>query len=310
MTTLPSTLFFLESPVDAFTLKSELFDHIHSQLHQFSNCIHIRSKADFLEQLPSAETVVCWSFKKEWYANAPLLNDIYTPAAGHDWIEPDPEQHVQVHHGKFHGELMRESLLSMMLFFNQRIDILQQAKQWNKRTILSNTDRLCRQTVMIIGFGNIGRSCASLLKAFGANIIGVKRSGRNPKTDDDADLIIRADQLTKHLPKTDHIVLILPGGRGTDKTFSKACFTSLKHGACLFNIGRGNCYSEENLIHALKSGQLAGAGLDVFATEPLPETSELWSLPNVLISPHASAVCKYYLPTFADEFIANLKNPS
>jgi phosphoglycerate dehydrogenase-like enzyme len=84
----------------------------------------------------------------------------------------------------------------------------------------------------------------------------------------------------------------------------------MKPGACLYNLGRGNCCREEDLVIALRNGPLAGAGLDVFAEEPLPPASPLWKLPNVLITPHSSAISREYIDLFIQEWIGILREMS
>ena len=80
----------------------------------------------------------------------------------------------------------------------------------------------------------------------------------------------------------------------------------MKPGSYLYNLGRGTCYREENLLAALQQGPLAGAGLDVFAEEPLPASSALWEQPNLLITPHSSAISREYLDLFVDEWLQRL----
>jgi len=103
------------------------------------------------------------------------------------------------------------------------------------------------------------------------------------------------------------VVIVLPGGAETDGIFTARHFNAMKPGAYLYNLGRGNCYSEEDLLDALKNGPLAGAGLDVFAEEPLPPTSPLWEQPNVLITPHSSGISREYIDLFIHEWIEKLR---
>jgi phosphoglycerate dehydrogenase-like enzyme len=81
----------------------------------------------------------------------------------------------------------------------------------------------------------------------------------------------------------------------------------MKPGAYLYNLGRGNCYREDDLLHALNNGPLAGAGLDVFAEEPLNPASTLWKQSNVLITPHSSAISREYIDLFIGEWLETLK---
>ena len=119
--------------------------------------------------------------------------------------------------------------------------------------------------------------------------------------------MITFDRLEEELPCADHVVLLLPGGRATDGIFTERHFNAMKPGAFLYNLGRGNCYREEDLITALKNGTIAGAGLDVFAEEPLPADSPLWEQPNVLITPHSSAISREYIDLFIREWLETLR---
>ncbi len=145
-----------------------------------------------------------------------------------------------------------------------------------------------------------------LLKAFGARVTGVRRtvSGELPAC---IDRMITFDRLEQELPRADHVVLLLPGERETDGIFTGRHFAAMKPGSFLYNLGRGNCYREEDLLAALNHGPLAGAGLDVFADEPLPSSSPLWEQHNVLVTPHASAVSREYIELFICEWLERLR---
>jgi phosphoglycerate dehydrogenase-like enzyme len=230
---------------------------------------------------------------------------MYTPAAGHNWAKKDPANKVPSYYGSFHGKIMAESLLSMILYFNRRIPQTidnQHKKLWD-RSIFDNTATLGSQQILIVGYGNIGREVARILKFFGSKIIAVKRDISTAKNDANIDNAITFEQIDTVLNSTDHIVFILPDDTNTDNIFTDKHFAKLKPGACLYNIGRGNCYKEVDLINALKNGNMFGAGLDVFAKEPLSQDSELWTLDNVLITPHSSAISDEYL----DYYISELK---
>lgn len=303
----PRVLVGLRNPIDAFSLHAKEWDTLTNTLGDRYELVQAQNKDDFLTQLPSAEIVVCWKFLADWYALAPKLQAIHTPSAGRDWIAPDPAGKLSVAFGTFHGPLMRESLLAMMLYFNRRLDLAvndKAAANWD-RNRYSTLPALTGQNMMIIGYGTIGRSCAEVLKALGCRVTGVKRSSVDPETVG-ADKIICMNDLHAHLPEMDHIICILPGGQETDGLITADHFSHMKPGAYLYNLGRGNCYAEADLVKALTNGPLAGAGLDVFTEEPLPESSSLWALDNVFIMPHASAICRNYIPAYVDELIPKL----
>ncbi|MDK9717859.1 MAG: D-2-hydroxyacid dehydrogenase [Trichlorobacter sp.] len=265
-------------------------------------------KTEFLEKLPAAEVALVWSFKPEWYALAPKLKAVFTPAAGHDWVAEDPTGRVQTFYGSFHGRIMRESLLSMMLYFNRRIGAsVEDQKQsvWG-RDDYSSCVGLFSQQVLIIGCGALGTSMAELLKAFGARVTGVRRTVPD-ELPPCIDSMTTFDRLEEELPHADHLVLLLPGEKETDGIFTAQHFAAMKPGAFLYNLGRGNCYQEQDLLTALTQGPLAGAGLDVFAHEPLASASPLWKQRNVLITPHSSAVSWEYIDLFIQEWLERLR---
>ena len=158
-----------------------------------------------------------------------------------------------------------------------------------------------------VGLGSLGRSMAELLKAFGAHTTGVRRSLTGCAGQPEVDRLITFDEMEAELPHADHVVLVLPGGTATDGIFTARHFNAMRPGAYLYNLGRGNCYREGDLLAALANGPLAGAGLDVFAEEPLPATSPLWEKHNVLITPHSSAISQEYIDLFIQEWHGTLR---
>jgi D-2-hydroxyacid dehydrogenase (NADP+) len=299
----------LENKVDAFSVKPRHLDRIREAFPGI-RLIVTSGREDFLEKLTDAVRIMTWSFREEWYEKAPLLEAVFTPAAGHDWVLPDPSGRVKNFYGSFHGRIMRESLLAMMLYFNRRLaPALDNQKKgiWDRR-VFDGSSALFSQRVVIVGYGNIGRQAAELLKAFGARITGVKRNIAGYEKDPFSEKVISFDKLADELPLADHVVLILPGGSETEGLFTERHFGWMKAGSCLYNLGRGNCCREDDLVRALTSGHLAGAGLDVFPLEPLPPSSPLWTLPNVLITPHASAISREYLDLYIEEWIETVRN--
>lgn len=297
----------LHNKIDAFSLKPRHVDQIRKILPDMQITISENNR-DFLEKLPEADCVLTWAFKPEWYQHAPRLKALFTPAAGRDWVAADPSGRVQTFYGNFHGRIMRESLLSMMLHFNRQIGKSladQKNKLWG-RLGYNDCTALFSQKVLIIGFGPLGQSMAELLKVFGAKITAVKRNTSGFEGNPNIDKVIAFDNLEGELPYADHLVFVLPGGSETDGIFTARHFNAIKPGAHLYNLGRGNCYREEDLLTALKNGSLAGAGLDVFAEEPLSPESALWEQPDVLITPHSSAISQEYIDLFIQEWLEKL----
>jgi phosphoglycerate dehydrogenase-like enzyme len=135
---------------------------------------------------------------------------------------------------------------------------------------------------LIYGYGSIGRAIGQRLKPFGVLVTGVRRHLG------DAPGVISVDDWEARLPETDLLILSVPLTANTHALVGEAQLAALPEGAWVVNIARGSLIDEAALITALKSGRLGGAYLDVAQTEPLPPESELWSLPNVILTPHSS----------------------
>jgi len=301
-------LVHLKSDVDAFSIKPRHLERIREAFPGI-RLVEATVREEFHARLADAVWLMTWIFRPDWYDRASKLEAVFTPAAGHDWAPPDPSGRVKNFYGHFHGRIMRESLLAMMLYFNRRLALAsdnREKKIWD-REIYDGASSLFSQRVLIVGYGAIGRQMAELLKPFGARITGVKRSTVGFENDPNAERVVTFDKLNEELPNADHVVLMLPGGPETDGLFTGRNFDLMKAGSYLYNLGRGNCYREEDIVRALINGPLAGAGLDVFQEEPLHPSSPLWELPNTLITPHASAISREYLDLYIEEWIETVR---
>jgi len=147
---------------------------------------------------------------------------------------------------------------------------------------------LAGATLLVVGLGPIGTEVARLAKAFGMHVIAVNRTGRADGAD--VDEVRPSRFLGDLLPVAHAVVLTLPLTEETRGMIDAQAISRMRSGAILVNVGRGGVVDEEALVQALEHGRLAGAALDVFSTEPLPQESPLWRLPNVVISPHTAAL--------------------
>ncbi|CAL5873267.1 uncharacterized protein PFLUO_LOCUS7536 [Penicillium psychrofluorescens] len=138
--------------------------------------------------------------------------------------------------------------------------------------------------VLIWGFGNIAKKLAPHLTALGAHVTGL---ARGPGVRDGVE-VYGEDKISELLPKTDALVMILPGAESTNNALNAERLKLLPKHAWVVNVGRGTSVDEDALADALDKGEIAGAALDVFKKEPLPESSRLWKTPNLIISPHAA----------------------
>ena len=256
---------------------------------------------EFLRQLADAGAALVWRFAAAWYERAPALRFVATPAAGREKVEVDPSRRVRTVHGSFHGKIMAESLLGMLLFFARRLDLAvadQHAHRY-ERAQYATTRRLSGQRALIVGYGALGRECARLLKAVGLRVVGVKRTP--DVLPGPADSVHALTELPRLLAEADHVIATLPADTGTDHLFDDAAFAAMRPGAGFYNLGRGNAVDESALLRALSSGALGYAFLDVFEQEPLPADSPLWDAPNLALTPHASAINAEYLDLWLEE---------
>ncbi|MBI3744452.1 MAG: D-2-hydroxyacid dehydrogenase [Chloroflexi bacterium] len=146
-----------------------------------------------------------------------------------------------------------------------------------------------RKTLGVLGIGGIGSEVARLGKAFQMRVLATRRSAtRRQSNVDGVDVVYPITELRSMLGECDYVVNTLPLTKETERSMGEAEFKAMKQTAFLVNVGRGKLFDEPALVRALKDGTIAGAGLDVFATEPLPADSPLWDLPNVYMTPHVS----------------------
>lgn len=161
-------------------------------------------------------------------------------------------------------------------------------------------------TIVVCGTGDIGSKYAQRLRPFcPAKIIGINRTGRQAEGFDE---IYPIDRLDAVLPLADIFVLTLPGTPLTNNLITAERLALMREDAYLINIGRGNCLDQDALIEALKTGKLAGAALDVFRKEPIPQEDPVWNTPNLLVTPHCSGqmTLAYTRDTLVDLFCENL----
>jgi phosphoglycerate dehydrogenase-like enzyme len=179
-------------------------------------------------------------------------------------------------------------------------------------------DELRGRTLGILGYGSIGREVARLAKAFGMTVLAGKHDARDIKDHGYAlpgvgdpngvkvDRIYPGAAARSMVSECDYVVLTLPLTPATRGLVDEELLRAMKPSAFLVNVSRGGVVDESALVKALKKGWIAGAGLDVFETEPLAEGSPLWSMDNVLISPHVSGFTPHYDERAVDLFCANL----
>jgi D-2-hydroxyacid dehydrogenase (NADP+) len=204
------------------------------------------------------------------------------------------------------GAAGAEHILGLMLMFNRGLKYFydrQRERRWDERLDLALT--LAGQTLGVVGLGGMGSALAERAKALGMRVLAIKREpGERPPYVDE---LHGPDGLHAVLAVSDHVALTLPITDETRNLVDRAALARAKPGAYLYNIGRGELIDDEALVDALRSGRLAGAGLDVFREEPLPPESPYWDLDNVLITPHLGGDTPFDRDHIVELFLANLE---
>ena len=205
-----------------------------------------------------------------------------------------------------HATPISEFVLALMLMFVKQAPLsfqMKQEKQWRRLT----PTVLRSKTVGIVGLGSIGREVARLAQAFDMRVLATRRSAKEVGRARYVDIMLPQSQLRELLGESDFVVLAVPLTPETRKLIGEEELRSMKPTAYLINIARGGIVDEPVLIRALDEHWIAGAGLDVFATEPLPADSRLWELPNVILSPHISGAAEDYVLRATEIFLENLR---
>lgn len=170
------------------------------------------------------------------------------------------------------------------------LEEMKKRRAW--RSVVDFTQRrgLMEKTMGIIGFGSTGVETARLAKAFGMRVLAYKKGiSEKPDTVDELFCADRGETIDTILAESDFVVLCIRLSDATYHMMGREAFARMKKSAYLINMARGSVVNEAELIEALETGEIAGAGLDVFEQEPLPETAPIWGAPNLMMTPHATA---------------------
>ena len=251
--------------------------------------------ADLPPDIADVDVLISFAIelKDEFYQRATRLKWVQCLATGVDHVLRSPSLKPQtlLTSGRgIHGAPMRETIVFLMMGVAREARRLAQAQQshvWDRRF----WSLLGGKTAVIVGVGVIGVATAKLLKAFEMQVIGVTRT---PRAIDGFDEIMPTAELKAAAARADYLINILPASQDNLLLFDRAIFAAMKPSADYISAGRGQTVDEAALIEALREGRIAGAGLDVFQTEPLPADSPFWDLPNAFILPHLGGYTSEY----------------
>jgi phosphoglycerate dehydrogenase-like enzyme len=268
--------------------------------------------------LPDAEILCSYTVPANWRILAPKLRWLQFPGAGVDslastgLLDADSGVIVTTAAG-IHATNISEYVFGSMLMFNwnwPQMVRLQDAHVWARSATWYHLrgHELAGQTLGIVGLGSIGRRIAQLGHAFDMRVLGTRRSIQNQgDQESDVDQSFPPEQLHELLRLSDYVVISVPLTRITEKLIGETELRIMRRNAYLVNISRGRVIDEQALVRALREGWIAGAGLDVTEEEPLPSESPLYSMPNVILTPHISGNSAHYDTRLAALFADNLK---
>ncbi|MGH3735316.1 MAG: D-2-hydroxyacid dehydrogenase [Micromonosporaceae bacterium] len=266
--------------------------------------------AGLADALSGADALFVWDFTSRavpgaWpAADVSRLRWVHIASAGVDTLMFDALRSSDVvvtnSRGVFDGAIA-EYVLGLVLSFAKDIPgtlRLQSDGRWRHR----ETERIAGREALVVGTGPIGRAVARLLRAVGMRVAAV---GRTARADDDFGQVYAAGDLHTALAGADYVICVAPLTDQTTGMFDAGAFAAMRPGARFVNVGRGAHVVTDDLVAALRTGRLGGAALDVFDTEPLPPGSPLWSMSNVVISPHMSGDFIGWKPALVEVFTDN-----
>ena len=255
--------------------------------------------ADAISGFPSTMPQVSLAPHVQWlHSFSAGVDTVLTPAVAASDILVSNSRGI-------HKTPIAEHILSFMLMFTRDSHTTlrnQDKRLWQKAPSLGEVRG---KVVLIVGMGEIGSEAARLSAAFGARVWALSRSLKE-KPEFVERVGVHAD-LEHMLHEADFVVITLPHTDETHHLFNANLFAQMKPSAVVINIGRGGIINEVDLIEALREGKIAGAGLDVTEIEPLPSTSPLWDMPNVLITPHHSGLSSHYMDRAVELLARNLE---
>jgi phosphoglycerate dehydrogenase-like enzyme len=206
-----------------------------------------------------------------------------------------------------HATPIGEYVLAAMLMFAKGAPRFMRAQTRHEWVRYLPTE-LRGKTVGIVGMGNIGAEVARLSRAFGCRVLATRRSAVDGATSEHADELLPAHELHRLLGESDYVALCVPLTPETRGMIGEPELRAMKDTAVLVNIARGPVTVETDLVRALQEGWIAGAALDVFDSEPLPEDSPFWDMENVIVSPHISGGTEIYNRRAVEIFTENLRH--
>ncbi len=267
------------------------------------------------EQLQDAEIVLCFQLPGP-LAEAKGLRWIQLVSAGAEHILEagvGATDVVVTTASGIHGVAMAEYTLGVMVMLARRMPLVlreSERHQWKPGRLRNYYgEELWGKTLGILGLGAIGQRVATAVRCLGMRVIGLRRSGPGGEglPEGLVDAVFGPEALTDLLGQSDFLLVALPLTAETRGLLGEKQLRAMKPSSYLINVARGGIVDESALARALREGWIAGAASDVFAQEPLPPDSEIWDLPNLIVTPHIAGGTMPYLDRAAELFRENLE---
>jgi phosphoglycerate dehydrogenase-like enzyme len=276
--------------------------------------VEVRSAEELARALPEADVlVVSMLWRNELAAAAGKLRLIQSISAGTDQYDKAVLGQRGIRLASAAGvnaEAVAEHAMALILALARRLGEArdnQRARHWRGMIgdLARREDQLTGKTLLVVGLGRIGSRLARLAKAFDMRVIATRRDPAAGAAG--ADAVHGNDRLPALLGEADIVALTCPLTPDTERLIDAAALAAMKPSAHLVNVARGRVVDEPALMAALAAGRLGAAALDVTVEEPLPAASPLWSLPNVLITPHTAGETRAYEDGVIDLLLANME---
>jgi len=216
------------------------------------------------------------------------------PPAGYYYPELIAHPVVVTNFREIYNDHIGAHIMAFVLAFARGLHYYlpqQLARQWRPAPHDTGVIHLPEATALIVGLGGIGTEAARLAAAFGIRVVGI--DARRREAPPGVAELHPVEALDGMLPLADFVILTVPHTPATEGFMNRARFQRMKRSAFFINIGRGRTTRLDDLVEALRAGEIAGAGLDVFEQEPLPDDHPLWTMPGVLITPHTAGYGPY-----------------
>lgn len=251
---------------------------------------HLRP--DVVRRLPNLEWYQQWGAGADW-----LLR--------HTWAREAP--FVLTNVAGIHATQIGEHVFATLLALVRKLPdaVLAQAERRWHSPDHDAFDELAGGRMLVLGFGAIGGRVVRLARAFGMQVDVIRNRADEPL--EGVERVGTQEELMTFLPQADAVVVTLPLTERTRDLIGADALAVMKPSARLVNIGRGGIVVEDALVDALRSGRLAGAALDVFEEEPLPDDASVWNVPNLLITAHYAGSTKHYDARALEVFIENIE---